>query len=70
MANKDEEIKKLVIARLQTMPLTIKVAMGAHGSFDREQLISHIKQDDEIGKIIIEKELLYIKTIIKQNETL
>ena len=66
MTNIKKEIKELVIARLQTMPLTIKVTLGNLGTFNREQLISHIKQGDKVGEKIIEMELFYIKTIVKQ----
>lgn len=61
-----EEIKKLVIARLQTMPPTMKVSLGDAGVFDRERLIEEVKKDTEIGELIIETHLNYLRSFSKQ----
>ena len=60
-----EEIKKLIIIRLQTMPPTMKVSLGSAGVFDREQLIEEVKNDTEIGKKIIETHLNYLRSFAK-----
>jgi len=59
----NEEIKKLVIARIQTMPPTMKLSLGKTGSFSRDDLIAHVDQYDEIGKKIIEMHLNYLRAV-------
>lgn len=61
-----EEIKKLVIARIQTMPSTMKLSIGGSGSFSRDDLIAHVEKNDEVGKKIIEMHLNYLRTVANQ----
>ncbi len=60
-----QEIKKLVIARLQTMPSSMNVSLGSMGTFDREQLIEQVKKDTDIGEKIIEVHLNYLRSFAK-----
>jgi hypothetical protein len=60
-----QEIKKLVIARLQTMPPSMNVSLGSMGTFDREQLIEQVKKDTDIGEKIIEVHLNYLRSFAK-----
>lgn len=62
MTVSSEEIKKLIIARLGTMPSTMKVSLGSAGVFDKEQLIEEVKKDSEIGEKIIEVHLSYLRS--------
>ena len=61
-----EEIKKLVIARIQTMPPTMKLSIGDRGSFSRDDLIAHVEKNDEIGKKIVEMHLNYLRAVANQ----
>jgi len=61
----EDEIKKLVIARLMTMPEHLKVSIGGYGMFDKYALISHVEKNDEIGKKIIEMDMHYLKSFKK-----
>ena len=59
-----EEIKRLVLLRLETMPETIRVSVGLEGKeLSREDLIEHVKKDDYLGKMIIEMQLRYLKSM-------
>lgn len=60
-----EEIKKLVIERIKTMPATMKVSLGNSGAFNKEQLIEAVKQGSGIGETIIEAHLTYLRSISK-----
>ena len=64
----EEEIKKLVISRLQSMPDNLKLSIGSLGSFDRINLISHVEKGDEVGKKIVEMHLFYLKSFKKKVE--
>ncbi len=59
-----EEIKKLILLRLETMPETIRVSVGLEGKeLGKEDLIEHVKKEDYLGKMIIEMQLRYLKSM-------
>lgn len=59
----EEEIKKLVIVRLETMPSNIKISIGSEGSLSKKDLINHVKMGDELGKNIINLQLQYLRAM-------
>ncbi len=61
----DEEIKKLVITRLSTMPANMKLSIGSYGIFSKDELIDNVKKENEIGKLVIEMQLKYLKSFKK-----
>lgn len=65
--NKNQEIsndiKELVIARLDVLPPNIKVSIGADGEFTKSELIEHVKDGDTIGRQIIEIELTFLRAL-------
>lgn len=60
---KKEEIKKLVIVRLDALPSNISISVGSEGHFNKEELIKQIENDTEIGKKMIEIELEYLRKL-------
>lgn len=58
-----DEIKKLVIARLEVLPPDKKISIGAYGEFKKEELIKRVQREDEVGKKIIEIELGFLRAI-------
>lgn len=50
----EEEIKKLVVARLAILSAETSLSIGSEGSFNRDELIEHVKSGDDIGKKIQE----------------
>lgn len=60
---KEEEIKKLVIARLDTLPPNVSISVGSKGHFNKEDLIKQIENNTEIGKKMIEIELEYLRRL-------
>jgi len=62
----DEEIRKLVIARLRALPSARKISIGADGAFTKEELIDRIEKDDRVGKKIIEVQLSYLQSLKEQ----
>lgn len=64
MPNKEkEEIKKLVIARLEVLPADKKISIGSLGEFTRDELIEHVAKGDEIGEKITEIQLEYLRLL-------
>ena len=62
----NEDIINLVVARLSTMPPTVKLSIGNEGTFTKEQLIKHVTDCDEIGRLIIDMHLNYLRAITNQ----
>lgn len=58
-----EDLKKLVIARLDVLPPDKKVSIGSVGAFNKNELIEHVEKEDDIGKKVIEVELTYLKAL-------
>ncbi len=58
-----EDIKKLVLARLDVFPKDKKISVGSIGEFTREELIEHIKKDDDIGKKFVSIEMEFLRPL-------
>lgn len=58
-----EEVKALVVFRLETLPEGKKISIGSKGDFSKEDLISHVRADDAIGKKIVEIELEFLRAM-------
>jgi len=59
-----ENMKKLVIARIEArLPSNIKLSIGGTGSMSKEEMIEHVKVEDEQGKQIIMMHINFIKAI-------
>ena len=56
-----EEIKELVIARLDAIPSNKKISIGNYGEFTKDELIEGVKSGSEVGKKIIEVELEFLR---------
>ena len=61
--NISEAIKELVIARLDTLPSDQKISIGNSGEFTKEEIIQHVKKEDNIGKKMIEIEMEFLRAI-------
>ena len=59
----EDEINKLVIARISSMPENMKISIGNYGTFDKYQLIENVKKRDEIGKKVVEIQLFYLRSM-------
>jgi hypothetical protein len=53
--------KKLVLARLETMPLDMELSLGSHGSFGKENLIHEVERGSEVGELVIEVYMNYLR---------
>ncbi len=59
----NQELKDLVIVRLETLPSNRKISIGSFGEFGKEDLIRHVKEEDEIGKKIMQIELEFLQAL-------
>ena len=66
-----DELKQIVLARMGTMPDTVSMAIGSE-EFSKEDLISHINKQDDLGTQVMEMELEFLQDLasgaIYQNE--
>jgi len=58
-----DEIKELVIARLEAIPSNKKISIGGYGDFTKDQLIEGVRNSSEIGKKITEIELEFLRAM-------
>lgn len=59
-----QELKQLVLVRLESMPDTIRISVGSEGKeLSKEDLVEHVKKEDSLGKMIIEMQLKYLRTM-------
>lgn len=65
MSQINEELKKLVIKRLEVMPSNVKVSMGTLGTFSKEDLIKNVEDDTNLGKFVVKMQIEYLKSMSK-----
>ena len=58
-----DEVKELVVARLDVMPSIYKLSIGRQGTFTRDELIQEVKKNSLIGNQIVKMELNFIKAL-------
>ena len=57
----DEEIRKLVIARLKLLSPDTMKSIGSMGTFSRDQLIESVERGDEVGEIVKNIEMEWLR---------
>jgi hypothetical protein len=57
-----EQLKKIVLERMSIMPDSLRVAVG-DSDFSKKDLISHVKEGDEIGRQMMTMELEFLKAL-------
>jgi len=63
----DKEVKRLVIARLDAMPNSMKISIGNEGTLNKEELIKHVNRGDELGRMIIEIHMNHLRSYKKNS---
>ncbi len=58
-----EELKKIVLWRLETIPPNFKLSVGNEGSFTQEELKQHVEKEDRIGVIFANMQLNFMKAL-------
>lgn len=58
----DEDIRRLVLARLQALSPDVSISLGDDGDFSREELIGHVQRDDEIGRTLEEMHIEWLRS--------
>jgi len=58
----DEEIRKLVIARLSVLSPDTSISVGSEGNFTRDQLLESVEKGDKIGEKLAEVEMEWLRS--------
>lgn len=59
----EDEIRQLVVARLETLPDGMGISIGSVGELNKQELISHVKEGDKIGQTIIDAEMQFLQAL-------
>lgn len=59
----EAEKEELVLCRLKTMPTNIRISLGSGRELARNDLIRHVKEGDRLGKLIVETQLDYLRSM-------
>lgn len=57
----DNDVKELVLARLETLPSGVVVSIGSGQEFTKEELIKSVKEGNESGQKMIEIEMSFLQ---------
>jgi len=57
-----EEAWGIAKFRIEAMPKTLKLSIGSTGALNKDQLIDHIEKRDDIGKMIAEAQINFLRT--------
>jgi len=60
----DNDIKNLVISRLEAYSDDMDLSLGDLGTFSTEELIRGVKEDSEIGHKIVEIEVQFLRDLV------
>lgn len=59
----NEDIKNLIISRLEMLPSDFSLSLGSDGSFNKKELITHVENEDEIGEKVVEIQMEYLRML-------
>ena len=63
----DDQIRKLVIARLKVMSPETSISLGSDGSFSRDELIKKVEIGDRIGEKLAEIQMEWLQSLKEGN---
>ncbi len=59
----DNDFKKVVIERLDTLPSNKKISIGSSGEYSKDELIKNVKNNTSVGKKIVQIELEFLRSL-------
>lgn len=59
-----EDIKKLVLARIQATSDDLRIAIGST-EYTKEEMIKSVEKGDEVGKEIIDIQMEYLRDMVQ-----
>lgn len=65
-----EDEWKVVRARIEDMPDNIKLSIGGHKSLDKKELLEHLDNKDELGKLLVKVHFNYLRSFKEEAKIL
>lgn len=62
----DEDVKELIMARLDNLPPNIKISIGGRESLTKAELMKNVQDESFIGEKIAQIHMNYIKSLIRR----
>lgn len=57
----DKDVKELIVARLETLPLGAVVSIGSGQEFTKEEIIQSVRDGNDVGQKIVEIEMFFLQ---------
>ncbi len=58
----DEEVRRLVVARLSVLSSDTIISLGSEGSFTRDQMVESVERGDSIGEKLAEIQMEWLRS--------
>ncbi len=58
-----DELKELIIARLDVLPPNRKISIGSDGEFTKSELIERVRAGDAVGQTVVALELEFLRAL-------
>ncbi|MFH1192330.1 MAG: hypothetical protein V1655_02540 [bacterium] len=65
----NEEVRKLVVARLSILSADTIISLGSEGSFTRDELVERVEKGDKIGEKLAEIQMEWLRSF-KNNQAM
>lgn len=65
----NQEMKEVVIMRIESMPSNLKLSIGNNQSLTKEEMIKHVREEDGTGKQIINSHISFMRAIARGDFT-
>lgn len=64
----DEEVRKLVLARLSVLSSDTMISLGSEGSFTRDEMMERVEAGDAIGEKLAEIQMEWLRSFKSEVE--
>ena len=58
----DDEVRKLVLARLSVLSSDTVISLGSEGSFNRDELVQKVQDGDRVGEKLAEMQMEWLQS--------
>lgn len=58
----DEEVRKLVIARISVLSADTMISLGSEGNFTRDEMVESVERGDKIGEKLAEIQMEWLRS--------
>lgn len=58
-----DDFRKLVYTRLQSFPRGYSISVGEFGQITKEEALTHVAENDQIGKVLIQIDREYFDAL-------